>query len=156
MPEEISSCRDTLGHIRAAVSTAGQSASPQLKNRSVTTAAVFIPRPTERESVVQGLFCGSGRRAVAHTRPAFPKNTYGLVGIPLIRGASGAGRLTQPYRREVKPGERPSEAEGNYPAAKTHSARSVPAASMAGRNATQQLEKHSVTTAAAEFVDRPT
>ena len=53
-------------------------------------------------------------------------------------------------------GGRPPEAEGNYPAAKTHSARSVPAASMAGRNASQQLEKHSVITAAAVFVDRPT
>ena len=42
---------------------------------------------------------------------------------------------------------RPPEIEGNYPAAKTHSARSVPAASTAGRNATQQLEKHSVNTA---------
>ena len=34
-------------------------------------------------------------RAVAHTRPAFPRNAYGPVGIPLIRGASGAGRLIQ-------------------------------------------------------------
>ena len=41
-------------------------------------------------------FGGSGRRAVAHTRPAFPKNAYSPVGIPLIRGASGAGRLIQP------------------------------------------------------------
>ena len=33
--------------------------------------------PTERESVAQGLFFGgSGRRVVAHTRPAFPKNAY--------------------------------------------------------------------------------
>ena len=66
-----------------------------------TAAAVLVPRPTERESVAQGLFFGgSGRRAVAHTRPAFPKNAYGPVGIPLIRGASGAGRWTQPPRRE--------------------------------------------------------
>ena len=39
---------------------------------------------------------GTGRRAVAHTRPAFSKNAYGPVGIPLIRGDSGARRLTQP------------------------------------------------------------
>ena len=42
----------------------------------------------------------SRRRAVAHTRPAFPKNVYGPVGIPLIRSASGAERLTQPPWRE--------------------------------------------------------
>ena len=54
---------------------------------------VFVDRPTLRASVAQGLFYGgSGRRAVARTRPAFPKNAYGPVGIPLIRGASGAGR----------------------------------------------------------------
>ena len=53
-------------------------------------------------------------------------------------------------------GGRPPEAEGNYPAAKTYSARSVPAASTAGLNVTQQLEKCSVNAAAAVFVDRPT
>ena len=97
----------------------------------------------------KAFFGGSGR-------PAFPKNAYGRVGIPLIRWASGAGRWTQPPRRVSKPGGgRPPEAEGNYPATKTHSARSVPAASTAGRNATQQLEKHSVNTAAAaQFICR--
>ena len=35
---------------------------------------------------------GSGCRAVAHTHPAVSKNALGPVGIPLIRGASGAGR----------------------------------------------------------------
>ena len=61
---------------------------------------VFVDRPTQRACVAQGLFYGgSGRRAVAHTRPAFAKNAYGPVGIPLIRGVSGAGRLTQPSRR---------------------------------------------------------
>ena len=48
----------------------------------------------------KAFFGGSERRAVAHTRPAFPQNAYGPVGIPLIKGASGAGRLTQPSRRE--------------------------------------------------------
>ena len=84
-----------------AASTAGRNATQQLEKRSVNTAAaVFVDRPTQRASVAQGLFYGgSGRRAVAHTRLAFPKNAYGPVGIPLIRGASGAGRLTQPSRR---------------------------------------------------------
>ena len=51
-------------------------------------------------------FGGSGRRAVAHTCPAFPKNTYGPVRILLIRGGSGAERLTQPPRTEYKPGRK--------------------------------------------------
>ena len=61
---------------------------------------VFDARPTKRACMAQGLFLGgTGRRAVAHTRPEFAKNAYGPVGIPLVRGASGAGRLTQPSRR---------------------------------------------------------
>ena len=48
---------------------------------------VFVACPTLWASVAQGLFFGgSGCRAVAHTRPAFPKNAYGPVGIPLIKG----------------------------------------------------------------------
>ena len=74
----------------------------------------------------KAFFSGSGRRAVAHTRPAFPKNAYGPVGIPLIRGTSGAGRSTQPPEADNSLGGRPPEAEGNYPAAETHPARSAP------------------------------
>ena len=48
----------------------------------------------------KGFFGGFGRRAEAHTRPTIPKNAYGPVGIPLFRGASGAGRWNQPPRRE--------------------------------------------------------
>ena len=44
-------------------------------------------------------FGGSGCRAVVHTRKAFSKNARGPVGIPLISGASGTGRLTQPPQR---------------------------------------------------------
>ena len=43
--------------------------------------------------MAQGLFLGgTGRRAVAHTRPEFVKNTLGPFGIPLVRGASGLRR----------------------------------------------------------------
>ena len=53
--------------------------------------------------MAQGLFLGgTGRRAVAHTRPEFAKNALGPVGIPLVRGASGAGQWTQPPRKGVK------------------------------------------------------
>ena len=62
--------------------------------------AVFDARPTLRACMAQGLFWGvTGRRAVAHTRPEFVKNTLGPFGIPLVRGASGAGQWTQPSRR---------------------------------------------------------
>ena len=80
--------------------------------------------------------------AVAHTRPAFPKNAYGLVGIPLIRGASGAGRLTQPPLRERKPGGRPPETEGN-PQAMRHTRPDPRLDNTAGQSATQHLERSS-------------
>ena len=45
--QEISSCLDTLGQIRAAASTASPSATRQVEKRSVNTAAaVFVARPT--------------------------------------------------------------------------------------------------------------
>ena len=54
---------------------------------------VFVGRPTLRASMAQGLFFrwdrAQGRSPHA---PGVPKNAYGPVGIPLIRGASGAGR----------------------------------------------------------------
>ena len=77
--------------------------------------AVFDARPTLRACMAQGLFLGgTGRRAVAHTHPEFVKNTLSPVGIPLVRGASGAGQWTQPPSKGGKSlGGRPPEAEGN-------------------------------------------
>ena len=49
---------------------------------------VFVARPTKRASTAQGLFLGgSGCMAGAHMCPAFSKNTYGPVYIPLRRQA---------------------------------------------------------------------
>ena len=102
--------------------------------------AVFVPRPTERESVAQGLFFGgSGRRVGAHTRPAFPKNAYGLVGIPLIRGASCAGRST-PSRKGVKAwGKAPPWGRRKLSSHRDTLGQIRAAASTAGRSATRQL-----------------
>ena len=77
--------------------------------------AVFVDHPTLRASMAQGIFYGgSGRWAVAHTRPAFAKNAYGPVGIPLNRGASCTGQWTQlPSKGGKSLGGRPPEAEGN-------------------------------------------
>ena len=105
--------------------------------------------------MAQGLFYGgSGRRAVAHTRPAFPKMPSAPSAFPWLGAPQALGDEPNLSEGSKSLGGRSPEAEGNYPAAKTHSARSVPAASTAGRNATQQLEKHSVITAV--FVARPT
>ena len=53
---------------------------------------VFVDRPTQRASVAQGLFYGgSGRRAVAHTRPAFPQNAYGPSAFPLLGAPQAPG-----------------------------------------------------------------
>ena len=68
-------------------------------------AEVFVDRPTLRASMAQGLFLGgSRRRAVVHMRPEFPKMPTAPSAFPLLGGASGAGRWTQPPRREWKPG----------------------------------------------------
>ena len=66
-------------------------------------------------------FGGSGRRAVAHTRPAFPKNAYGPVGISLIRSA----RRSTPPKGVIAWGKAPWGRRKN-PAIETHPARSAP------------------------------
>ena len=103
--------------------------------------------------MAQSLFYGgSGRRAVAHTRPAFPKMPTAPSAFPLLGAPQAPGDEPNPPEGGKSLGERPPETEGNYPAAKTHSARFVPAASTASQNATQQLEKHSIITAAAPLL----
>ena len=84
---------------------------------------------------------GTGRRAVAHTRPDFAKNALGPVGIPLVRGASGAGQWTQPPRKGVKAwGEgplRPKEiSRYRDTLGQIHAADNT-----AGRSATRHLER---------------
>ena len=66
---------------------------------------VFVLRPTYWTSMTQGLFLrwvqAQGRSPHA---PGISKNASDPVGIPLKRGASGAGRYPQPLRRGLKPG----------------------------------------------------
>ena len=58
--------------------------------------------------------------------PGVPKNAYGPFGIPFIRGASGAGRLTQPPSKGGKSlGEGPLRPKENIPVTEPHPARSV-------------------------------
>ena len=61
-PEEISNCRDILGQIRAAASTAGRSATQQLKKRSVNTAAFISAYITQKAQGLEVL--GEGKGAV--------------------------------------------------------------------------------------------
>ena len=127
---------------------------------------VFVAGPIERVSIVQGLiFIRSGRRAGAHTNPAWPKipsapsavpllgspqapgiseNSFGPVGISLIRGASGASQYPPPERGKSL-GGRPPEAGGNLQCRDTLGwiRDSV---NTAGRSATRRLERSSVTT----------
>ena len=95
--------------------------------------AVFDARPTLRACMAQGLFLGgTGRRAVAHTRPEFAKNALGPVGIPPVR------------RRAMNP--TPSKGEGPLRPKAISRYRDTlgqirAADNTAGRNATRQLER---------------
>ena len=106
-PKEISRYRDTLGQIRAADNTAGRSATRQLeKFRPRLICDIWWPPHSTRPFFwwVQAL----GRSPHA---PSIFKNAYDPVGIPLIRGASGAGQWT-PYEGDKSLGEgslRPKE-----------------------------------------------
>ena len=103
-PKEISRCRDTLGQIRAAVKTAGQSATRQLKRCTIGILRYLMTAPVLGYC---GIYCTPHLTGKCGTRHFFrfvraqgrcphaldiPKNTYGPVSLPLIKGASGAGR----------------------------------------------------------------
>ena len=107
-----------------------------------TKAWIFIVHPTKQASTAQGLFLsGSGHRAGAHTRPAFSKNTYGPVGIPLSRGASGARQYPpdgSKSRRDAPPTKRPEEITSRQGTPAT--ARSAPSPNAADQSVTYRLE----------------
>ena len=85
-------CREAVLYFTAADNTAGRSANRHLERYKprLICGIYSSPHPTG-QCGTRPFYGGSGRRAVADTRPAFPKNANGPVGIPLIRGASGAG-----------------------------------------------------------------
>ena len=92
--------------------------------------------------MAQGFFVGgTGRRAVAHTRPAFPKNAYGPVGIPLVIGRLRCQAMNPTLPKEVKAwGEgllRPKEiSRYRDTLGQIHAADNT-----AGRSATRHLER---------------
>ena len=61
---------------------------------------VFVGRPTLRASMAQGLFLGgTGRRAVAHTRPEFPKMPTAPSAFPLLGAPQAPGDKPKPEPR---------------------------------------------------------
>ena len=75
----------------------------------ITAAVVFVAYPTERISVAQRLFFGgSGHRAGAHTRPAWPKIPLAPLASPLASGARQS-----PLEGSKSLGGWPLEAGGN-------------------------------------------
>ena len=109
-PKEISSCRDTLGQIRARLIWTG----------------VFVGRPTLRASMAQGLFLGgTGRRAVAHTRPEFPKMPTAPSAFLLLGAPQEPGDKPNLPEGSKSLGGRPPEAVGKSPGTETHSARTA-------------------------------
>ena len=75
--------------------------------------------------------------------PCMVKNTYGSVGIPLIRGTSGSGQLTQPPQGIKAWGDGPLRLEEISSCRDTLSQIRA-AVNTAGRNASQQLERSAV------------
>ena len=88
-----------MPHKRIQVSEEGFFGSTYTKTGMVltTAAAVFVDRPTQRASMAQGLFYGgSGRRAVAHTHPTFPKMPTAPSAFPLLGAPQAPGDEPNP------------------------------------------------------------
>ena len=87
---------------------------------------VFVDRPTLRASMAQGLFLGgTGRRAVAHTRPEFPKMPTAPSAFPLLGAPQAPGDKPNLPEGSKSLGGRPPEAVGKSPGTETHSARTA-------------------------------
>ena len=104
-PKEISRYRYTLGQIRAADNTAGRSATLQLERfRPILICGISCSPHLTGKCGTRHFLCGSGHRAGAHTRPAFPKmstapSVFPLLGAPQARSVP---QITRPA--EVLPG----------------------------------------------------
>ena len=103
---------------------------------------VFVDRPTLRASMAQGLFLGgTGRRAVAHTRPEFPKMPTAPSAFPLLGAPQAPGDKPNLPEGSKSLGGRPPEAVGNTPQAPRHTRPDPRPDSTAGQSATQHLER---------------
>ena len=126
--------RDTLGQIRAANNTASRSATRHLERcRPRLICRICCSPYLTGKCGTRPFLGGSSRRAGAHPRPSFPK-------MPTAPSASGAGRLTQPPRGELKPRGTDPWGRRKSPGTVTHSARSVPQITRPA-SATRQLER---------------
>ena len=87
---------------------------------------IFVGRPTLRASMAQGLFFGgTGRRAVAHTRPEFPKMPTAPSAFPLLGAPQAPGDKPNLPEGSKSLGGRPPEAVGKSPGTETHSAQTA-------------------------------
>ena len=130
--------------------TAGQSATQHLKRswpraiccQRANIAKVFVVRPTLRASMAQGLFLGgTGRRAVAHTRPEFPKMPTAPSAFPLLGAPQAPGDKPNLPEGSKSLGGRPPEAVGNTPQAPRHTRPDPRLDATAGQSATQHLKR---------------
>ena len=105
---------------------------------------VYIDRPTLRASMAQGLFLGgTGRRAVAHTRPEFPKMPTAPSAFPLLGAPQAPGNKPNLPEGSKSLGRRPPEAVGN-PQAPGHTLPEPRPDNTASQCATQHLERSSL------------
>ena len=109
----------------------------------------FVTRPIERANMAQGLFWWVWRRAGAHTRPAWLKIPSAPSAFPLLWAPQVLGNKPNPPKGVKAWGDGSLRPEEIFSCLDTLGQIRA-ATSTAGRSATQQLEKRSVTTAAAD------
>ena len=92
--------------------------------------------------MAQGLFLGgTGRRAVAHTRPEFPKMPTAPSAFPLLGAPQAPGDKPNLPEGSKSLGGRPPEAVGNTPQAPRHTRPDPRLDATAGQSATQHLKR---------------
>ena len=93
--------------------------------------------------MAQGLFLGgTGRRAVAHTRPEFPKMSTAPLAFPLLGAPQTPGDEPNLPEGSESLGGRPPEAEGKYTIHQATPGRIRASASTADRNESREVDSY--------------
>ena len=100
-----------------------------------------VPHLTGKYGTRPFFLGGTGRRAVAHTRPEFPKMPTAPSAFPLLGAPQAPGDKPNLPEGSKSLGGRPPEAVGNTPQAPRHTRPDPRPDSTAGQSATQHLER---------------
>ena len=139
--------RDTLGQIRALTTRPAKVLLSTWRGHDHEQSFLLLSRyllaaPPYGQVWHKAFFLGgTGRRAVAHTRPEFPKMPTAPSAFPLLGAPQAPGDKPNLPEGSKSLGGRPPEAVGNTPQAPRHTRPDPRLDNTAGQSATRHLKR---------------